>query len=217
MRRVSAKLDQAGPTEIVETVTAGGNGNPGSYRTSSAWSYTDPQTGDFYTSTRLTSSSGTNLYEEYIVGTPDGNQMSYRSTNLDPVQQEYAVQTSVGPANIDNSAAEVQQIKSELASGQATQDGTATVDGQATIKLTLPKSGGYTNTLFVNSQTYAPVESTGEMVINPNDGADGTNTTTQEWLTATPGNTANAKLAQLPSGFTEVSQSQLRQDNPAGR
>ena len=55
------------------------------------------------------------------------------------------------------------------------------------------------------------------MVINPNDGADGTNTVTEKWLPATAANIANATLAQLPSRFTEVSQSQLEKDNPAGR
>ena len=217
VRRVSAKLDQAGHTEVVEQVSAGGNGNPGSDSTNPVWSYTDPQTGDYYSSSRLVSPSGTDVYEQYIVGTPDGNQMKYQSTNLDPVQQQYAVQTSVGPVNSDNPAADARQIKSELASGKATQDGTATIDGQSTIKLTLPKTAGYTDTLYVNAQTYEPVESTGEMVINPNDGADGTNTMTEKWLPATAANTANAKLAGLPSGFTEVSQSELEKDNPAGR
>jgi hypothetical protein len=217
VRRVSAKLDQAGRTEVVERVSAGGNGNPGSDSTNPVWSYTDPQTGDYYSSSRLISPSGTDVYEQYIVGTQDGNQMKYQSTNLDPVQQEYAVQTSVGPADSDNPAADAQQIKSELARGKATQDGTATIDGQSTIKLTLPNTAGYTDTLYVNSQTFEPVESTGEMVINPNDGADGTNTVTEKWLPATAANIANAKLAQLPTGYTEVSQSQLEKDNQAGR
>ena len=217
VRRVSAKLDQAGQTEVVERVSAGGNGNPGSDSTNPVWSYTDPQTGDYYSSSQLISPSGTDVYEQYIVGTPDGNQMKYQSTNLNPVQQEYAVQTSVGPVDSDSPAADAQQIKSELASGKATQDGTATIDGQSTIKLTLPNTAGYTDTLYVNSQTFEPVESTGEMVINPNDGADGTNTVTEKWLPATAANIANATLAQLPSRFTEVSQSQLEKDNPAGR
>jgi hypothetical protein len=217
VRRVSANLDHAGQTEVVERVSAGGNGNPGSDSTNPVWSYTDPQTGDYYSSSQLISSNGTDVYEQYIVGAPDGNQMSYQSTNLDPVQREYAVQTSVGPVDSDNPAADAEQIKSELASGKATQDGTATIDGQSTIKLTLPNEAGYTDTLYVNSQTYEPVESTGEMVINPNGGADGTNTVSEKWLPATAANIVNAKLAQLPSGFNEVSQSQLEKDNPAGR
>jgi hypothetical protein len=217
VRQVSAKLDQAGQTEVVEEVSAGGNGNPGSDSTSPSWSYTDPQTGNYYSSSRLISSGGTDIYDQYIVGTPDGNQMRYQSTNLDPVQREYAVQTSVGPVASDNPAADAQQIKSELANARAIQDGTATIDGQPTIKLTLPKTAGYTDTLYVNAQTFEPVESTGEMVINPNDGADGTNTVTEKWLPGTTANVANAKLAQLPPGFTEVSQSQLEKDNPAGR
>jgi hypothetical protein len=217
VRRVSAKLDKAGQTEVVEQVSAGGNGNPGSDSTNPVWSYIDPQTGDYYSASRLISSSGTDIYDQYIVGTPDGNQMQYRSINLDPVQQEYAVQTSVGPVASDNPAADAQQIESELASGKATQDGTATIDGQATIKLTLPKTAGYTDTLYVNAQTFEPVESTGEMVINASDGADGTNIVTEKWLPATAANVANAKLAALPSGFTEVSHAQLEKNNPAGR
>ncbi len=217
VRRVSATLDQAGQTEVVESVSAGGNGDPGSDSTNPVWSYTDPQTGDYYSSSRLILPSGTDVYEQYIVGVPDGDQMKYQSTNLDPVQQEYAVQTSVGPVASDNPAADAQQLKSELASGKATQDGTATIDGQATIKLTLPNSAGYTDRLYVNAHTFEPVESTGEMVINPHDGADGTNTVTEKWLPATAAIIANAKLAQLPSGYTKVSQSQLEKDNPAGR
>ena len=96
VRRVSAKLDQAGQTQVVERVSAGGNGNPGSDSTNPVWSYTDPQTGDYYSSSQLISPSGTDVYEQYIVGTPDGNQMKYQSTNLNPVQQEYAVQTASG-------------------------------------------------------------------------------------------------------------------------
>ena len=217
VRRVSAKLDQAGQTEVVEQVSAGGNGDPGSDATNPVWSYTDPQTGDYYSSSQLILPSGTDVYEQYIVGTPDGGQMRYVSTDLDPVEQEYAVQTSVGPVDADNPTADAQQIKSELANGKATQDGTATINGQSTIKLTLPNIAGYTDTLYVNCKTFDPVESTGEMVINPSDGADGTNTVTEKWLAATAANIADAKLAQLPSGDTKVSQSQLEKDNPAGR
>ena len=115
-------------------------------------------------------------------------------------------------------ADDIQQIKKELDSGQATVDGTATVDGQPTIKLTMPaQERGWTSTLYVNPQTYAPVQSFGEAPANPQDPSAGTDTTTEKWLPATAANIANAQLAQIPADYTQVSQTTLEKENPAGR
>jgi hypothetical protein len=101
---------------------------------------------------------------------------------LDPVQQLYAIPSNVGPNDLPGAAADAQQIKQELDSGTATEDGTATV-GPA----------------------------------NPQDPSAGTDTTTENWLPATAANIANAQLAQIPAGYTQVSQTTLEKENPAGR
>jgi hypothetical protein len=97
-------------------------------------------------------------------------------------------------------------------------DGTATVDGQRTIKLTMPaQEGGWTSTLYVDAQTYAPVKSFAESHGGAPDPAAGADTTTEKWLPATPENIADAQLAQIPDDYTQVSQTTLEKANPAGR
>jgi len=136
---------------------------------------------------------------------------------LDPVQQLYAIPSNVGPNDLPGAAADAQQIKQELDSGTATEDGTATVDGQPTIKLTFTEAQGSTSTLFVDPQTYQPVQSLSVGPANPQDPSAGTDTTTENWLPATAANIANAQLAQIPAGYTQVSQTTLEKENPAGR
>ena len=108
-------------------------------------------------------------------------------------------------------------VKQALDSGQATEDGTATVDGQPTIKLTFPAVHGWTSTLYADSQTYEPVQSLSVAPANAQDPSAGTDTVTENWLPATAANIANAQLAQIPAGFTQVSQTTLEKENPAGR
>jgi hypothetical protein len=216
VRRVRAHLATV-QSDVVETVETGGNGNPGTDVTATSWRYTDPQSGVEYSSSAMVSPSGTNIYEQFMVGTPIDNGARWQSTNLDPVQHLYAVSSSVGPKG-PTVADDIQQIKKELDSGQATPDGTATVDGQPTIKLRMPaQQGGWTSTLYVNSRTYAPVQSFGESPANAQDPSAGTDTTTEKWLPATAANIANAQLAQIPADYTHVSQTTLEKANPAGR
>jgi hypothetical protein len=214
--RVRARLADV-PNEVAETVETGGNGNPGSDVTATTWEYRDPSSGIDYTSSVMASPSGADIYEQFIVGTPTGGAASWESTNLDPAQHLYAVTNSVGPQG-PTLADDIRQIRQELDSGQATTDGTATVDGQQTIKLAMPpQMGGWTSTLYVNAQTYAPVESSAEAPVDAHNGSAGSDTTTETWLPATAGNIAKARLAQIPTGYTEVSQSALERANPAGR
>jgi hypothetical protein len=180
VRRVRAHLDTV-QNDAAETVEAGGNGNPRTDVTATSWGYTDPQSGVQYESSAMDSPSGTNIYAQFMVGTPIDHGARWQSTNLDPVQHLYAVTSSVGSQG-PTVADDIQQIKKELDSGQATRDGTAIVDGQPTIKLTMPtQEGRWTVTLYVNSRTYAPVQSFGEAPTNQDPSA-GTGTTTEKWL-----------------------------------
>jgi hypothetical protein len=215
IRRVRAHLAAAGQSDVVETVEAGGNGLPGSYVTATSWSYTDSQSGVQYTSSAMVSRSGTNMYDQFIVGTPITNGVRWQYTNLDPVQHLYAVSGNVGPK--DAGGSDVDQIKQELDSGQATREGTATFDGQSTIKLKFREPTGSMSTLYVNSRTYEPVESIGVEVTNAHDPSVGTDTTTERWLPATAANIANAQLVQIPAGYTQVSQTTLEKENPGSR
>jgi hypothetical protein len=216
VRRVSARLASV-QSDVVKTVETGGSGKPGTNVTVTSWGYTDPQSGVDYSSSDMASPSGTIIYVQFMVGTPSGNGARWVYTNLDPVQHLYAVSSgagSTGPTLADD----IQQIKKELDSGRATVDGPATVDGQPTIKLTMPvQEGGWTSTLYVNPQTYAPVQSFGEAPVNAQDPSAQTDTTTEEWLPATAENIANAQLAQIPANYTQVSQTALEKANPAGR
>ena len=216
VRRVSARLATV-QSDVVKTVETGGNGNPGTNVTVTSWAYTDPQSGVEYTSSDMASPSGTSIYVQFMVGTPAGKGARWVYTNLDPVQHLYAVSSdtgSTGPTLADD----IQQIKKQLDSGRATVDGTATVDGQPTIKLTMPtQEEGWTSTLYVDPQTYAPVQSFGEAPVNPQDPSADTDTTTEEWLPATGENIANAQLGQIPANYTRVSQTELEKANPAGR
>jgi hypothetical protein len=220
IRRVRANL-AAGENDVVETVETGGNGNPGSNVTATSRWYTDPQSGVEYTSSAMVSPSGTNIYDQFVVGTPINNGVRYQYTNFDPVQHLYAVSGNVGPKDPAGSAgqqnSDAQQIKYELDSGQASRDGTATVDGQPTIKLKFREPKGSTSTLYVNSRTYQPVQSVGVDVTDPQDPSLGTDTTTERWLPATAANIAMAQLAQIPAGYTQVSQATLEKDNPGAR
>ena len=165
---------------MVKTVETGGNGNPGTNVTATSWAYTDPRSGVAYTSSDMASPSGTSIYVQFMVGTPAGKGARWVYTNLDPVQHLYAVSSDTGSA-APTLADDIQQIKKELDSGRATVDGTATVDGQPTIKLTMPtQEGGWTSTLYVNPQTYAPVQSFGEAPVNPRDPSADTDTTTED-------------------------------------
>jgi hypothetical protein len=220
VRRVRAHLAAAGQSDVVETVETGGNGNPGTDVTAPSWWYTDPQSGVEYSSSMMISPSGTHIYEQFVVGTPISNGIRYRYTNLDPLQHLYAVSSNVGPSNPateSDAAADAQQIKQELDSGKATEDGTATINGQPTIKLTFPEAQGSTSTLYVDSQTYQPVQSLSVAPANAHDPSAGTDTTTENWLPATAANIANAQLAQIPGGYTQVSQTTLEKENPAAR
>lgn len=216
VRRVSARLATV-ETDVVKTVETGGNGNPGTNVTATSWAYTDPRSGVAYTSSDMASPSGTSIYVQFMVGTPAGNGARWVYTNLDPVQHLYAVSSdtgSTGPTLADD----IQQIKKQLDSGRATVDGTATVDGRPTIKLTMPtQEGGWTSTLYVDPQTYAPVQSFGEAPVNPQDPSADSDTTTEDWLPATAENIANAQLGQIPANYTRVSQTELEKANPAGR
>jgi hypothetical protein len=214
VRRVRARLATV-QNDVAETVETGGNGNPGTDVTATSWGYTDPQSGVQYESSAMVSPTGTNIYDQFIVGTPIDSGAHWQSTNLDPVQHLYAVTSSVGSPG-PTVADDIQQIKKELDSGQATRDGTAIVDGQPTIKLTMPtQEGGWTVTLYVNSQTYAPVQSFAEA---PAQGPSaGAGTTTEKWLPATAANIVNAQLGQIPADYTQVSQPTLEKANPAGR
>ena len=62
--RVRAHLADLGQSDVLETVETGGNGNPGSDVTVPSWSYTDPQSGDYYSSTQMISPNGTNIYDQ---------------------------------------------------------------------------------------------------------------------------------------------------------
>jgi hypothetical protein len=216
VRRVRADLDTV-QNDVAETVETGGNGNPGTDVTATSWRYTDPQSGVQYESSAMVSPSGTNIYDQFMVATPIDHRARWQSTNLDPVQHLYAVTSSTGPM-APTVVEDIQQIKQELDSGQATRDGTAIVEGQPTIKLTMPtQEGGWTVTLYVNSQTYAPVQSFSEAPTNTQDPSAGTGTTTEKWLPATATNIANAQLGQIPADYTQVSQTALEKANPAGR
>ena len=216
VRRVSARLASV-QSDVVKTVETGGNGNPGSDVTVTSWAYTDPQSGVAYTSSDMASPSGTSIYVQFMVGTPAGNGARWVYTNLDPAQHLYAVSSDAGSAG-PTLADDIQQIKKQLDSGRATVDGAATVDGQPTIKLTMPtQEGGWTSTLYVDPQSYAPVQSFGEAPVNPQDPSADSDTTTEDWLPATAENIANAQLGQIPANYTRVSQTELEKANPAGR
>jgi hypothetical protein len=219
IRRVRAGLADLGQNDVVETVETGGNGNPGTDVTATGWWYTDAQSGVAYSSSTMATPSGTDIYEQFVVGTPTGTGMRYQYTNLDPVQQLYAVSGSVGPKDpdADNINADVRQIEKELDSGQATANGTATIDGQTTIRLIFPVAQGSTSTLYVNSQTYQPVQGLSASPADAQNPSAGTDTTTENWLAATAANIANAQLAQIPADYTQVSQTALEKANPAGR
>jgi hypothetical protein len=220
IQRVRAHLAAASQSDVVETVETGGNGNPGTDVTVPSWWYTDPQSGVEYSSSAMISPSGTHIYEQFVVGTPINNGIRYQYTNLDPVQHLYAVSSNVGPndpATDTDAAADAQQIKQELDSGKATEDGTATVDGQPTIKLEFPEAQGWTSTLYVDSQTYEPVQSLSVAPATVQDPSAGTDTVTENWLPPTAANIASAQLAQIPAGYTQVSQTTLEKENPAGR
>ena len=209
VRQVRAQLASAGQNDVRETVETGGNGNV----TATEWQYTEPDSGMEYTSSTLVSSSDVDVYDQFIVGTPDGNQVSYKATDLAPVQHLYAVGADdVGPAT-PNSADDAAQIRSELASGQVSPSGTATVNGQQTLKLSFTDATGARGTLYVDPQTYAPVQS----VSTSDAGTQYPDTTTETWRPATSANIANTQLTQIPSGYTQVSQATLKKDNPAGR
>lgn len=166
----------------------------------------------------MISPTGTHIYEQFVVATPIDNGVRYQYTNLDPVQHLYAVSSNVGPNDMPPGAADdARQIKHELDSGKATEDGTATVNGQSTIKLTFPEAQGWTSTLYVDSRTYRPVQSFSIEPPNPQNPSAGNDTTTENWLPATAANIAEAQLAQIPAGYTQVSQSTLEKENPAGR
>jgi hypothetical protein len=181
IRRVRTHLADVGQSDVVETVETGGNGNPGTDVTVPSWSYTDPQSGVEYSASAMISPSGTHIYDQFVVGTAVNNGIRYEYTNLDPVQHLYAVSSNVGPNHpAANAAADVQQIKQELDSGKATEDGTATVDGQPTIKLTFPEAQGSTSTLYVDSQTYLPVQSLSVWPANAQDPSAGTDTPTEK-------------------------------------
>jgi hypothetical protein len=218
IRRVRSHLAAASQSDVVETVETGGNGNPGTDVTVPSWWYSDPQSGVEYSSSAMISPSGTNIYEQFVVGSPINNGIRYQYTNLDPIQHLYAVSSNVGPNDpAPDAAADAQQIKQELDSSKATEDGTATVEGQPTIKLTFPEAQGSTSTLYVDSQTYQPVQSLSVSPANAQDPSAGTDTTTENWLPATAANIANAQLAQIPAGYTQVSQTTLEKENPASR
>jgi hypothetical protein len=216
VRRVSARLASV-QRDVVKTVETGGSGKPGTNVTATSWAYTDPQSGVDYSSSDMASPSGTSIYVQFMVGTPAANGTRWVYTNLDPVQHLYAVSSDAGSTS-PTLADDIQQIKKELDSGRATVDGPATVDGQPTIKLTMPaQEGGWSSTLYVNPQTYAPVQSFGEAPVNPQDPSAQTDTTTEQWLPATAENIANAQLGQIPANYTQVSQTALEKANPAGR
>jgi hypothetical protein len=218
IRRVRAHLADVDQSDVVETVETGGNGNPGTDVTAPSWSYTDPQSRVYYSSTAMISPSGTHIYDQFVVATPINNGIRYQYTNLDPVQHLYAVSSNVGPNDPPPDAADdAQQIKQELDSGKATEDGIATVDGQRTIKLTFPVAQGSTSTLYVDPQTYLPVQSLSVEPANAQDPSAGNDTTTENWLPATAANIANTQLAQIPAGYTQVSQTTLEKENPASR
>src|ERR1700733_3785228 len=95
VRRVRAHLDTV-QNDVAETVETGGNGNPGTDVTATSWGYTDPHSGVRYESSAVVSPSGTNVYDQFMVGTPIDHGARWQSTNVDPVQHLYAVTSSVG-------------------------------------------------------------------------------------------------------------------------
>jgi hypothetical protein len=172
-----------------------------------SWSHTDPQSGVEYVSSAMALPGGTPICEQFMVGTPIDSGARWRHTNLDPVQRLYAVSGNIGTQG-PTIADDIQQIKQQLHSGRATVDGTATVDGQRTIKLTMPaQEGGWTSTLYVDAQTYAPVKSFAESHGGAPDPAAGADTTTEKWLPANPGEhrrrSAGADPGRLHAGLPD--------------
>jgi hypothetical protein len=218
IRRVRANLAAAAQNMVVEDIETGGNGNPGSDRIATSHFYTDPQTGVQYSSSTMAMPDGTVIYAQYWVGTPTSSGMSYQETELDPVQQLYSVTTSTGAADpTTSSESDAEAIRAELASGQATQHGTATIDGRQVIKLTFTGPQDTTGTLYVDPQTYEPVRSVASSPVEADNSSAGSDSTVENWLPASAANVGTAKMDGVPADYTQVSQAKLHAANPAAR
>ncbi len=218
IRRVRANLGGAAQNTVVEDTETGGNGNPGSDRIATSYSYTDPQTGDTYTSSTMALPDGTVIYAQHWVGTPTNGGMSYRQTEVDPVQQLYSVTTSTGAADpTASSEADAEAIRAELASGQATQQGTATIDGRHVIKLAFTGPQDTTGTLYVDPQSYEPVRSVASSRVGSDNSSTDNDTTVENWLPASAANVAAVETDAVPAGYTQVSQAELHAADTAAR
>ena len=161
------------------------------------WGYADPQTGAHYLSSVGMRADGTIYYTETQDGVPNRGGLKFANVYTDPINQTYAVynyrMSTVQPLPF---ADVVRQLRSQLQSGQATREGTATVNGRQALKISILAPNGNpdaTSTLYVNPQSYTPIQlEQGDIPV------------IIRWLPATPENIAKAEPVQIPTGYTQL-------------
>jgi len=216
-----AHLAVAGEGQVLKQTTTLGDGttdHPASNNTD--WMYIDPQSGVAYQRSVDTSADGAYLQTNALVTTPTDGSLHTQVTSLDPSSSTYFTSDSAVSQLVNSSTSGTQlgirsterQIEQALADGQVTQEGTAIVDGQSTIKLSVPASSQPTSgepahttiTLYVNTQTDQPVREVDVSLNNADDPSAGNATTTLDWLPTTAANIALTKV-QIPAVYTQVS------------
>jgi hypothetical protein len=218
-----ALLAMAGDGQVLERTSRIGNGAPAHpVVRNSDWAYIDPRSGVAYQRSVDRSASGAVLSVNTLVTTPVDGVLHTQVRFLDPSSRTYFVTRHAPPGGTVAGAATAgtqlgirstaRQIDQALSGGAVTQQGTATVDGQATIKLSVPPSPRLvgaglprqtTITLYVNAKTYQPVEQIENVPLGHGTAAGG-NTSVSRWLPTTPATTALTK-SRIPAGFTPVS------------
>jgi hypothetical protein len=185
------------------------------------WAYIAPQSGIAYQRSVDSSANGAALSINELVTTPIRGLLHTRVTFLNPSSSTYLITDDAPPGGTVAAATSgtrlgitstARQIDQALSGNRVTQEGTATVDGQATIKLSVPparqlvKAGlprQTTITLYVNAHTYQPVQEV-EVVPVGHDPSARSNTSTSRWLPTTAATISLAKL-QIPAGYKHVS------------
>ena len=182
--------------------------------------YTDPRSGVFYDHW-ITPKPGNGpppvqLEWTEQVRTPVGHDsVSYLYTYLDPTSHTWGNATdsgAAGPAGPSLNSS-TQQIQQALASGEVAQTGSTTIDGQSALSLSIQDPLGHdqrttiSETLYVNAQTYEPIETVwidhAPPLARPPAKPTGA-ALTSTWLPATAANVAAAKATDVPAGYTQV-------------
>jgi hypothetical protein len=110
---------------------------------------------------------------------------------------------------VTSSATEVQQA---LQTGQVSQSGTTTLDGRTVLVLTVRLSSGgglrQSMILYVDPDTYQPLQDAVLQILTLPGTHDRGNLTTDDWEPVTQANIAAIEDASVPAGYDEVSKSQ---------